>query len=64
MTQWHENVAAIDYLSKENFDIIIETTPTNPQNGEPGVSHINKALNNYIDVVTSNKGPFFLYYKI
>jgi homoserine dehydrogenase len=63
MAQWSENVFAADYLHKSNFDIIIETTPTNPENGEPGYSHIYKALTNNIDVVTSNKGPFFLYYK-
>jgi homoserine dehydrogenase len=63
MAQWSENIFAIDYLSKSNFDIIIETTPTNPENGEPGYSHIFEALSNKIDVVTSNKGPFFLYYK-
>ncbi|MEJ2296453.1 MAG: homoserine dehydrogenase, partial [Candidatus Lokiarchaeota archaeon] len=63
MAQWSEKVFAIDYLSKSNFDIIIETTPTNPESGEPGYSHIIKALSNKIDVVTSNKGPFFLYYK-
>lgn len=63
MAQWSDNVFATDYLRKSNFDIIIEATPTNPENGEPGYSHIFKALLNNIDVVTSNKGPFFLYYK-
>lgn len=61
--QWHENLVALDYLTKNYFDVIVETTPTNPKNGEPGMSHIHKALINNIDVVTSNKGPFFLYYK-
>jgi len=63
LKEWHEDVDAIDYLSKNNFDVIIETTPTNPESGEPGMSHIHKALTNNIDVVTSNKGPFFLFYK-
>ena len=63
LKDWHDNYAAIDYISKENFDIIIEATPTNPRNGEPCMSHIYKALINHIDVITSNKGPFFLYYK-
>ena len=61
--QWQENIVALDYLSKNFFDVIIETTPTNPKNGEPGMSHIHKALINNIDVVTSNKAPFFLNYK-
>ncbi|TFF84294.1 MAG: homoserine dehydrogenase [Promethearchaeota archaeon] len=63
LKHWHDNYAAIDYISKNNFDIIIESTPTNPQNGEPCISHIYKALINHIDVITSNKAPFFLFYK-
>ncbi len=63
MEQWHANISAKKCLSKENFDIIVETTPTNPKTGEPGISHILGALNNKIDVIASNKGPFFLYYK-
>ena len=45
-----------------NFDVIFETTPTNPDTGEPALSHIIEALNNGIDVISSNKGPFYLKY--
>jgi len=38
-------------------DIVLELTPTNPVNGEPGISHIEKAIRNGKHVVTTNKGP-------
>jgi homoserine dehydrogenase len=62
MKEWQENISVIDNISKENFDILIETTPTNVETGEPATTHIFKALNHKIDVITSNKGPLFLYY--
>lgn len=60
---WRRDVKAIDLISKLDVDICIETTPTNPKTGEPGLSHIIEALNNHIDVISSNKGPFYLEYK-
>ncbi|MFX1344576.1 MAG: homoserine dehydrogenase [Promethearchaeota archaeon] len=59
---WRKNVKAIDLISKLDISICIETTPTNPKTGEPGLSHIIEALNNGIDVISSNKGPFYLEY--
>lgn len=38
-------------------DIVIETTFTDPNNGEPGVSHCRQALENNKHVITTNKGP-------
>ncbi|MHA1669057.1 MAG: homoserine dehydrogenase [Promethearchaeota archaeon] len=60
---WKFGYRALDYINKINLNILIETTPTNPENGEPAISHILKALNNDIDVISSNKAPFFLKYK-
>jgi len=60
---WRRDVKAIDLISELDIDICIETTPTNPKTGEPGLSHIIEALNNHIDVISSNKGPFYLEYK-
>ncbi|MEA4877672.1 MAG: homoserine dehydrogenase [Aminobacterium sp.] len=38
-------------------DIVIDVTPTNLKNGEPGLSITKKALQRGSHVVTSNKGP-------
>lgn len=41
-------------------DIVVEATFTNPQNGEPAVSHCRWALKTGKHVVTTNKGPVAL----
>ena len=63
LPSWEKDAKVEDYLIKSKVDICIETTPTNPDTGEPGLSHILTALNNGIDVIASNKGPFYLKYK-
>ena len=61
---WKKDVApSADLFNKLDLNICVETTPTNPETGEPALSHIIEALNNKINVVASNKGPFYLYYK-
>jgi homoserine dehydrogenase len=60
---WKKDVKAKDIISKLNIDLCIEATPTNPNTGEPALTHIMEALNNKIDVISSNKAPFFLEYK-
>lgn len=44
-------------------DLIVEVTPTNLVDGEPGYSHIRKSLEEGKHVITSNKGPIALYYR-
>jgi len=60
---WKKNISAKELIPSLNANICIETTPTNSKTGEPGLSHIIKALNNNMDVVSSNKGPFYLEYE-
>ncbi|MFX0059240.1 MAG: homoserine dehydrogenase [Candidatus Hodarchaeota archaeon] len=62
LVYWRKNRLFNDVVSNLDVDIIVETTPTNTKTGEPGLSHIIAALNNNIDVVSSNKGPFYLAY--
>lgn len=62
---WRLNLNAKEFLSELDLNICIETTPTNPENAEPGLTHILIALRNGIDVISSNKAPFYLaYHKI
>ena len=51
-----------EIINSIKFDLIIEMTPSNLINGEPGYSYIKAALENNINVITSNKGPIALYY--
>lgn len=44
-------------------DLMVETTPTNIVNGEPGLTHIKKALASGMHVVTSNKGPMVVAFR-
>jgi len=38
-------------------DFMFETTPVNPQSGQPALAHIKTALQSGMNVVTANKGP-------
>ncbi|MDP3276084.1 MAG: homoserine dehydrogenase [Deltaproteobacteria bacterium] len=44
-------------------DIVVEVTPTNIVDGEPGITHIAEALRLGRHVVTANKGPFALQFQ-
>jgi len=60
---WKVDSKPKDLYKKLDINICVEATPTNPITGEPALSHITEALNNGINVVSSNKGPFYLKYK-
>ncbi|MEM4500733.1 MAG: homoserine dehydrogenase [Thermofilaceae archaeon] len=53
---------AIELIDRSLTDLLVELTPTNIRDGEPGLSHIKLALEQGIDVVTANKGPIALAY--
>ena len=38
-------------------DFMVETSPVNPQTGQPALGHIETAMRNKMHVVTANKGP-------
>lgn len=56
------NISIKNILENKDIDILIELTSTNIVDGEPGYTHIKKALKNNINVVTGNKGPILLHY--
>ena len=62
-SSWKPGIKAIDYIAKLDINILVETTPTNSETGEPALGHIIEALNKKINVVASNKGPFYLKYE-
>ena len=54
---------AIDLIDENLCDMIVEATPTNIKNGEPGLTHMREALKRGIHVVTPNKGPLVLAFR-
>ncbi len=52
-----------DILPRIEYDTLVEMTPTNIKNGQPGLGHIRAALSAGHDVVTSNKGPLALKFR-
>ena len=46
--------------AKMDYDTLVEMTPTNIKDAQPGLAHIKAALRQGRDVVTSNKGPLAL----
>lgn len=59
---WKSNLNIKDIINNNDIDTLIELTSTNIETGEPGLTHIKKALENKINVVTGNKGPIILKY--
>lgn len=59
---WKKDLSGRELLETAKADILVETTPTNLQDGEPGTTHIRTAIKEGMDVVSANKGPLVLYY--
>ena len=47
----------LDFIAACPADFMFETTPVNPQSGQPALDHIQIALKTGMHVVTANKGP-------
>lgn len=54
---------SLDLIDRCDADVIFETSPLNPTDGEPAVSYIRRALERGINVVTANKGPVAFAYR-
>ncbi len=52
--------SALDIIRNLEHDIVVEATPTNINDGEPGSGNMLAAFNSGRHVVTSNKGPLAL----
>ncbi|MCK5660341.1 MAG: homoserine dehydrogenase [Methanosarcinales archaeon] len=58
-----ENKDSIFVINNVEHDIVVDTTPTNTETGEPGLSNILTAFEHKRHVVTSSKGPLVVDYK-
>ena len=54
---------AASLIDRCEADVVFETTPLNPKDGEPATGYIRAALNRGINVVTANKGPLAFAYR-
>jgi len=48
---------SVEILENVDADVVVEVTPTNVVDGQPGLSHIMTALKKKRHVITTNKGP-------
>ena len=53
---YHQDYSGLDAIKKIKSDLVVELTPST-SDGQPGLSHINAALQLGKNVVTANKGP-------
>jgi homoserine dehydrogenase len=58
-----KEITSLDVIKEVEHEVMVETTPTNVENGEPGLTHVLTALESDRHVVTSNKGPIALEYR-
>jgi homoserine dehydrogenase len=61
-SEGRKGLSPLETIAQTNANVLIETTWTNLKDGEPGLSHIRKALSRGMHVVTTNKGPIALAY--
>ncbi len=54
------DMSGVDVLREVEAEAMIEVTPTDTVDGEPGLTHIREALRHGLHVVTANKGPLAL----
>jgi homoserine dehydrogenase len=57
-----KGLSAIETIAGTDANVLVEATWTNLKDGEPGLSHIRKALGKGLHVATTNKGPIALAY--
>ncbi|MFQ5815510.1 MAG: homoserine dehydrogenase [Candidatus Hydrothermarchaeaceae archaeon] len=56
-------MTGMEALKEVDADLVLEVTPSNIKDGEPGLSHMLAAMDAEKHVVTSNKGPLALEFK-
>ena len=55
-----KHVNGLDMINGMEAEVMIETTPSNYKDAEPGMSHIVTAMKKGLHVITVNKGPLAL----
>jgi len=55
--------SALEVIDEVEADVVFELTPTNIKTGNPGLTHIRKAMLAGRHVITSNKGPLVVAFR-
>jgi homoserine dehydrogenase len=55
-------MGAVELIQQAQADVLLEASPTNLRNGQPGLGCMEEALRRGMHVVTTNKGPLVLAY--
>lgn len=55
--------SALEVIEGTEADLVFELTPTNINTGEPGLTHIRRAMLSEKHVITSNKGPLVVAFR-
>ena len=58
-----KGLSSLETIKSSAGEVVVEATWTNLKDAEPGLTHIITALENGLDVATSNKGPIALFYR-
>jgi len=56
----HAGMSALDMVQDIEFDMLMDASPTNLDDGEPGMSCVRSALSQGAHVIMANKGPLVL----
>ncbi|MFB3886114.1 MAG: homoserine dehydrogenase [Thermodesulfobacteriota bacterium] len=56
-------ISGTEAISSLKADVLVETTPTDLTDGQPGRGHMEAALKQGLDIVSANKGPLVLFYR-
>ncbi len=59
-SDYHKGMSATELLRSVEGEVVVEMTPTNLRDGQPGLLHIESALRSKMNVITANKGPLAL----
>ena len=57
---WSSTKKLPEGIERAPLDVLFEVTPLEPRTGEPALTHVRRALERGISVVTANKGPVAL----
>jgi len=57
---YHEGMSGVQAVTEMDCEVVVETTPTELNKGEPGLSHVKTAMIRGRHVVCTNKGPLAL----
>jgi len=60
---YHSGGSSVELIEESPVDLLVEATPTNITDGEPGLTLLRTALSRGIHVVTPNKGPLVVAFK-